>query len=127
MDTREVPPELQKVASYLDKLEAKMPAELLEQARSMSEKELLRQTAMRAIEHLMEIHSLYTQARKRCGVCEQDRQCGHCFAEDQHCKALVQGAVALALMVKVATAAGTRCAAEREREDETAAKDEPKS
>lgn len=121
-DEREVPPMLKPTKEYLDKLEAQMPAELLEQARGMSEKELLRQTAMRAIEHLMEIHALYTQARARCGVCEQDRQCGHCYAEDVHIAQLVKGAVALALMVKVATAAGTRCAAEREREDEQAAK-----
>lgn len=121
-DEREVPPFLKPVKAHLDKLEAQMPAELLEQARGLSEKELLRQTAMRAIEHLMEIHALYTQARSRCGVCEQDRQCGHCYAEDVHMQGLVKGAVALALMVKVATAAGTRCAAEREREDEQASK-----
>lgn len=127
MDMRNLDPKrMAKVTAYLEEMEAKMPPELLAEARSVSRIDLLAASCDRAIDQLMTLFGLYGQAISRCGVChDNDRQCGHCFAEMQVVEQLMQQAVSLALMAKVATGPGTRIAAEREREAEEKAKPQP--
>jgi hypothetical protein len=109
---------------YLSKLEAKLPAALREEALSMSREDLYRIVADKAIEHLMTMFHLFAQARSRCSVCpDEQTPCGHCTAEEIRVQTLLQGAISLALMVKVATGPGSRVAAQLEHEHET----EPKA
>lgn len=118
----DMPKHMEKVNEYLGKLEAQMPAELLDMARSMSNEELLRDSLHRAVDDVQTLMRLYAQAQDRCAVCRDNgRQCGHCFAEEQVCEQLLQGTVTLALLAKVATGPGSRIAAERERQAEQTA------
>jgi hypothetical protein len=118
----EEPMDDRRIDEALSKVIANVPPELLAETQSMSEFDLLTQMTERALKHLMMVLHLYQQARSRCGVCaDAERACDHCFAENEQIHTLTREAISLALMCKVATAPGTRIAAERERREEAKA------